>query len=628
MDQGNLKKIALSVIILWAVISFFGELSDMIKNTIDLFKLKAAIIFCGVSLILYLITIFYLKYKGVNWKIRDGSKVKITKLGKEINLYIYITWGVVLIAGILNNYMSKEAVPVNNNNASVPYFEVADKKFKILILPFKKECEYNGALLDIGNVLNRRFEALGIYDSLNLYSKYVENIPMTSDGSKKYYDSVLFANNADMIIYGFYSVKDCESDGLTKICFNYQTIVAGWSGIENAENTEYKMFPIKGMDLLREGSGQESIDYIIYFMSAFSMLKEKKPLSAIERFKKIKNYKSYFQTLSYIGDTYCRIKKFNLALEYYHIANEIRDKNPRIYNNIATCYMELGLYDSVEKYIKEAVRLAPEYYTYTHNYIGFYFKTKQFGKATELTNSYLFRYPNEGLAIHDLGSIYMETKNYALANSYFFKEISISGRSENNLFWLAESYNKMLNYKDAISAYMELLSINPKNQFALTNLGGIYQDMGNYILSIEYYNRSLSIKPNNLEATASLGYTYLLANDYDNAKKYLVSALSQSPDKSQEELIKINLGRLAIEMQEVVIANNYLNDLLKNFNGSANIYLFAARYYCIKGDKDNANIYLLKSIKLDPKLRKDAVNDNCLKNYSYRFLKPIKSRIV
>ena len=56
---------------------------------------------------------------------------------------------------------------------SSPIFDSTDNRFKILILPFNKDCIYEGGKYDIGLVIKNRLDSLKRSDSLSINVHYL-----------------------------------------------------------------------------------------------------------------------------------------------------------------------------------------------------------------------------------------------------------------------------------------------------------------------------------------------------------------------------------------------------------------------------------------------------------------------
>ncbi|MBL7684270.1 MAG: hypothetical protein JNK00_13000 [Flavipsychrobacter sp.] len=297
-----------------------GGLLDSISNAINLINIKVAIIATVLITIGFSILNIIIKERKINWVSNDGKEFVITKIGKKITwsisgVVLLIWLPIVLNTFTLNKKNSAPKQPKSKEPENAkPVFEKKSKSYNVLVLPFYKECEFNGISYDIGAVICKRLRTLNQLDSLNISVEFLDDSIQLKSIGYKYAEKIMQYHNADLIIYGTYSLKECEGDGHNKICFNYVSNIAK-DVIIKSSNVEYDMKSFSGINDLRKGKGQEEIDGIIYQITAWSYFHHNKFVSAIQTLKKVPDYESNFDVLETISLIYSAAQEVDSAFK-------------------------------------------------------------------------------------------------------------------------------------------------------------------------------------------------------------------------------------------------------------------------------------------------------------------------
>ncbi|GAB5550501.1 MAG: hypothetical protein Sapg2KO_00920 [Saprospiraceae bacterium] len=130
---------------------------------------------------------------------------------------------------------------------------------KILILPFETYSE-NGD--DIGKVLGKRLNNLGLEDSLRLLAYYYEDFNFGNINSNNEAEELLAKTRFDIVIFGDQLTNNCNS-GLNEVCIKYLVNPNIKDHLnQNKEYLAQKFYPysLKG---LFEGDLQGKIDLVI-----------------------------------------------------------------------------------------------------------------------------------------------------------------------------------------------------------------------------------------------------------------------------------------------------------------------------------------------------------------------------
>jgi tetratricopeptide (TPR) repeat protein len=150
---------------------------------------------------------------------------------------------------------------------------------------------------------------------------------------------------------------------------------------------------------------------------------------------------------------------------------------------------------------------------------------------------------------------------------------------------------------DAKSIYNKLLTTNPNNAKALHFLGVASHQSKQYEEALQLIQRAISIEPNNPSFYSNLGNTYKSLELYDEAivnfKKALEIDYNFTHAHSHLAWLMQSLGRMP-EAQE------NLEYLLRNNPDDAEVNYLMGNFYKSQGDFENATIYYLQSITLQP----------------------------
>ena len=183
---------------------------------------------------------------------------------------------------------SEEKVPVISEPVSEAVFDNQDERFKIMILPFDDECEYEGTMNNIGKVIELRLEELNFQDTLNLNVRYIPDFIIKKEKKDSswnaYYKRIAEINNADQLIYGATREDNCSGTGLDEICINYVFSSDFYNRERGLEKTQYRFQPTT-REAITKGKLQGDINFIVYMNALYSQQERdfKKSMNYINR---------------------------------------------------------------------------------------------------------------------------------------------------------------------------------------------------------------------------------------------------------------------------------------------------------------------------------------------------------
>jgi protein O-GlcNAc transferase len=219
-------------------------------------------------------------------------------------------------------------------------------------------------------------------------------------------------------------------------------------------------------------------------------------LLLIERAISIKPAAAFFGNL---GLVLAAQKKFELAIDAYRRAIEIRPDFPEAHNNLGGALRQTRQLNAAIAAYEHSIAFRPDF-AEAHN--------------------------NLGLALSDAG-------RNAEAIIHFRKAIAIVpnyARARNNL---GNAFHRQGDLQTAIACWREALSLDPNLAEAHNNLGNVFKETGRLDDAVEAFNRALSIDPNLPEALNNLGVILCEKGHTRQAIDLYRRAISLRPDYAE-----------------------------------------------------------------------------------------------
>lgn len=355
--------------------------------------------------------------------------------------------------------------------------------------------------------------------------------------------------------------------------------------------------------------------------------------------------------ISFIGDTYYRLNKTQLAIETYQAALKVfeeynaEESKAMALLNLGSVYADLNQLKVANEYyqqgiqileqilgqekyelltptevslIQSYVNLGQNYYSTREYEVAIHYQEKAIQLAEKVGDSF-----NKAIALQRLGLIAVKMHNYAAAQQYYLDAAEIYntyhytygiGEINQNLGYLFDEIGET---EAAIEAYKQSLEI-----FIILEDDYKQAEIFNNLASIEYkkvalpeakfyFERALSIAQtgNNPHLLGlilqGLGSVYLDSQDIQNSISYYDKALSQFQQINAESGIAdiyLNFSSLYLKAKQFDLAQNYANQALPYFEKqnlqfeTAQIYLNLATCYQEKNNHLIAIQYYEKAI--------------------------------
>ncbi len=620
-------------------ILLLGALLDSVVNTLTLIDIPSAIVI-SLSLIgLYILVTVILRFIKIIWVNNEGEGYRVKKLGKEINFSL-IGIIVLLWIGALINYSQQPGLPE-------PVFSQYDQGFKVLILPFHKECEYENKQYDIGQVIQKRLQERNIKESINLQVHYLTDSIDFNNFTAEKADSIRKYHAANMIVYGFYSYSQCEGNTSDKICYNYISDYKEENVREKWAHTEYRMQDFKGLDDIRKGTGQENIDYVIYYITGVSLSLKREFIEALNKFQKIKFDANDERMLNRIANCYYEMRMYDSALKYQKAVLKIRPNNSGYLSNIGASYVCTGKYSDATKYYAMALVKAPDDINCLRNLTFIYLEERDTAKAKEYFDRIVKLVPeNDYCNYRELADVYsamgksdkanevyckylnhfdssvydaddaIEKSKISLdigdkirAEKYLKKAVEIDSTYAYGWFKLGEYYlNIKENYLQSLVCLKRVVALHPYDAIAWAMLSIDYYNNNQPGKAIECIEKSLALTEQSAYALGIAAQVYAGTNQMGKAFDCIKKAISLSPNRLSSLKILGDLYLLNNETQKAFETFKKVWNLTKDYKYA---YLLAQLAADLRNKKDALH-YLTQACKMAPQIKIRAKNNKVL----------------
>ncbi|MEZ2141476.1 tetratricopeptide repeat protein [Bradyrhizobium sp. DN5] len=138
--------------------------------------------------------------------------------------------------------------------------------------------------------------------------------------------------------------------------------------------------------------------------------------------------------------------------------------------------------------------------------------------------------PNQFIALHMLGTLESDAKNYQQAEILLSRAVTVDPRSAEAHMSLGVARNGLRRHDEARESYRKALVLRPNYALALSNLGNASVALDLVQEALESYDKALAINANLAEAHNGRGWALCRQRNYDEAVASLNRALSIKPD--------------------------------------------------------------------------------------------------
>lgn len=138
--------------------------------------------------------------------------------------------------------------------------------------------------------------------------------------------------------------------------------------------------------------------------------------------------------------------------------------------------------------------------------------------------------PDQFIALHMLGALESDARNYQQAEILLRRAVAVDPRSAEAHVSLGVALNGLKRHTDACDSYRKALALRPNHARALCNLANASAALDRYQEALDSYDRALAIDGSLAEAHNGRGSALCRLRDYDEALASLNRAIAIKPD--------------------------------------------------------------------------------------------------
>lgn len=209
-----------------------------------------------------------------------------------------------------------------------------------------------------------------------------------------------------------------------------------------------------------------------------------------EQKKEVENYKR-------IAGEYMAENNYTSALKTLLKAENLYADDPELQNYLGQTYQKKGRNDLAVIHLKKAIELRPDYSIAKNNLGTVYIDMKQWDLAIpyfkEASEDLTYQTPHR--ALNNLGLVYFNKGDYPLAEQYYRKALAYNPQFVNSLLGLARTLIAMEKYSEAIHFLEQAVSLAPQIPHLYFDLGEAYSLSGQYDQARKSYDKVMELVP-------------------------------------------------------------------------------------------------------------------------------------
>ena len=239
-------------------------------------------------------------------------------------------------------------------------------------------------------------------------------------------------------------------------------------------------------------------------------------------------------------------KEYEKAIDVFSQVLEAVEDSAEIYNNIATCYLQLGDLEKAEKNYLKAQSLNPKLPQVYINLADIYYKQGDMESGIQLMSQGVYELPEDMALRHYLARFYMEDARLDMAIDELYKILDEQPDNYDAYYDLARVNFELGNYDVAIENYENVLNYKD-NEWIHYYLAEAYEANNEVDKAISNYLKAIAIKSDFIPAYKKVAILFLARGDREDAIEYFEDYLSM--DIAGEE--KENVAKLVERIKNV-----------------------------------------------------------------------------
>lgn len=250
-----------------------------------------------------------------------------------------------------------------------------------------------------------------------------------------------------------------------------------------------------------------------------------------------------------------------MAVKNLNRALDLTEDPLEIWNLLGMEYLLAEDYENAEYFFKNCVLDNPEDYPALYNLLYCYEQLKEKEKALNTLNWLLEKHPYNEVAWHQLGRIYVKSKNYKEALSAFDFAIISDDTFTGAYIEKGKLLEKIGRLNEAIDNYQIAINTNDPSAFLWNRIGSCHLKLGNDSLGIQFLRKAIHQEPSFEHAWIKLVAFYMKKKAYEKAKYYVLKGLKSNADCISLWKKSMIIHHFLKEYDEVINACSNLLDL-------------------------------------------------------------------
>jgi len=180
-----------------------------------------------------------------------------------------------------------------------------------------------------------------------------------------------------------------------------------------------------------------------------------------------------------------------------------RKPSARRYFSEGQIHLEGQEWDGATRAFLKAMELDPDW-PHVHQFLGIALRERQ---ELEMAKKEFLRaiesHPTSWSYIN-LGHVYRDQEEYALALSCYERAIEIEPRNSNAHAWAGKMYRELDMLEEAILAMKTAIRLDPTTEWYHLDLARLYRDLGRFDDAMAQYQQVLTVNPHHAQANKEL----------------------------------------------------------------------------------------------------------------------------
>ena len=229
-------------------------------------------------------------------------------------------------------------------------------------------------------------------------------------------------------------------------------------------------------------------------------------------------------------------KEYQKAIDIFTAVLEQIDDNAELYNNIATCYLQVGEFDKAEKNYLKAQELNPKLAQVYINLADIYYKRHDMDSGIQLISQGIYEIPENMVLRHYLARFYMEDARLDLAIDELYKILDEQPDNFDAYYDLAKVNFELGNYDIAIENFENVLNYKD-NEWIHFYLAEAYEANDEIDKAISNYLKAIAIKQDFIAPYKKVAILFMARGDYEDAVEYFEDYLSaELPEEERKNV--------------------------------------------------------------------------------------------